>query len=241
MTGTSLVNATDLWQDWSDPDATAIEPGVEAPVPVPGSTSALTDAQSQELASIQKMLRANREAYYRDPAIQARFRELLELEAEGAGGNGDDKTPEVVRLQAPSEWAKAGGAPQDWNAYADLVRAVNNVLVPLSPGDASALGRSFERLPEAVRSKALGVLVDPRPVAPTFISGADMAQIRCNPVCAELADEWGEEAQTKFGRVNARMWKVLDRLTDSEADNVVRWMNGLPRSAVKNLIRRLAA
>jgi len=225
----------------SEQDARLFDPEDVSPsepvIPNPSSAEV-----SAELSRIRALMRTDRRTYDADPALQARYRELLAVEAGGNdGGSVEQYETGFAPMPTLSAWKRRGEQVEGYSAHVDLVHDVNSLLMPLSDRERAELNLSFDRLPHNTQMKALGILVDKRTVAPAFISGPDMDRLMTVPAYAELAREWGGEAQQKLGTACARMWRVLDQLSDHEARTAMAWLDALPKAAAKAVCRRLAA
>ena len=146
----------------------------------------------------------------------------------------------VALMPRHSEWMKAGGDPQAYEARCQLVRNVNDVLISVPDHERAALDAGFMRLPQAAQKAALAVLEDPRHVPPAPVSAAGLQQIVEDPAFAKLAQEWRGDALRRFGKLRARMWWALDRLAPAEAHALMDWFDALPDAAVVALCRSLA-
>ena len=199
-----------------------------APAQVPG-----------EKAEIERVMREDRKRYDRDEAMQQRYRELLD------GERAPDPAPVTgdggfVPARSMKEWGKAGGDPAEFGQYSELAQRSNDLLWDMPTGAREQFGASFARLPEAARSLAFGALMDRSAVSPFPLSDDALSELRQVPAYAELMQEWGREAPHKLATAQERLWRVLDRLNDTDAHAVMRWLDGLPRAAMQALTRRLA-
>lgn len=196
----------------------------------------------ERLDEIRQYRLRNRVKYYADEAVLAEERRLLAgLDGQPAeAGSADQRRPgDLVPLMPLAEWSKAVGPDGDRDSYRRVVSAANDVL-RFAGEDAAGLELSFSALPQNVRAAGLWELVDRRPVAIDPLPSSDMDAILRDPPNAELAREWGSDAPRNFALVRERLWRVIDRLSDSDAVAFIGWHGRLPPAASAALHRRIA-
>lgn len=206
-----------------------------------GGGAAPRQSGEREMAEIQRVMRTDPKRYYRDEAMQARYRDLLDAQepAAPAAGDPEPQPGDVVPLMPPSEWMNVAEKGADYGVYRDAVTAANDVLN--AAGDAAgALDTSFSALPGTIRAVAVGELVNRSAVPVDPVPEDDLNAILREGNNAALAREWGGSAPHKFAVVSERLWRVIDRLSDADAVAFIRWHAGLPPAASAALARRIA-
>ncbi|MGM0583382.1 MAG: hypothetical protein ACQEUZ_01860 [Pseudomonadota bacterium] len=208
----------------------------------PGAPAKAGGAQA-ERAEIERIMRREPRRYWKDPAMQARYREILAAEEAStpeASASEEPKAGELVPMPRLSEWRQEGNDPAHFNAYAALVRSANDVLVAAGEA-ASEIDAGLVKLPQPVQVAALHALTDRNPVPSDPLSEEQMREVLSLPSNAALSREWGHEAPRKFGKVEEKLWRIVDRLSDPDARKAIRWLDGLSGNARTAIYRKLAA
>jgi hypothetical protein len=165
----------------------------------------------RELKSIADLQRTNRQAYNRDNALQARYRDLLAMK---------------------EAWDESNAQDRRWKTHAaQVLRAMP---------DAKAFEQSYDRLWEnlseisrdAIRYE-LALTAQDYPARPA--SEADVARFATSDIGAQLIREWGGQARKKLALVQARAERLLR--TGEEA---IEWFETLPTAQAKAVIKVLA-
>lgn len=194
--------------------------------------------QRDEIADIQRMMREDPQRYYRDEAIQARYRELLEARVQPDVG--PDGGAGQVEIPSAAEWMKAGGSSADYGQRLDIARDANDILTGIPERERIAFGSSFNALPQSVQGAAFVVLGDRSTVSPYPMSPDSVARLRREPAYAGLIAEWGQEAPQRLARAQERLFRILDRLGEREAQWAAQWFDKLPPASMAALTRQMA-
>lgn len=206
-----------------------------------GDRASSRPAAEREMAEIERIMRTDRKRYDRDPEMQARYRELLGGDAPDPEPEPDEHRPgDLVPLKPLSEWSREGWDVAHYDTYRRLVGAANDVLNGAGD-DAAAISTSFSSLPEAIRNTAFAELVNRTPIASEPLPEDEMQRMAENPENAAMIREWGDDAPRKFGTIRQRLYRVVDRLDESDAAAFSDWFGQLPPRAAVALMRRLAA
>lgn len=203
-----------------------------------GAVPSPAAAGERERAEIERVMRTDPKRYYRDEQMQARYRELLEDEA--AGDAGPDSGAGLIDLPSAAEWTKAGGDGADLGHRMDIARTANDILVGIPERERIALGHSFDGLPQSVQGAAFAALGDRSAVSAYPLAEEAIAELRQVPAYAGLIREWGSDAPRKLAVAQERLWRLLDRLNDTEARQAVAWIDGLPKAAMAALTKQMA-
>lgn len=206
-----------------------------------GSGTTLPARQQSEIAEIERIMRTNPRRYFGDEDMQRRYLTLLE------GGGREpiataDASPDhgLVPVLTPSEWAKKGGDPVDYQTRFALAREVNDLLMATSEEDRAELARSFESLPVSVQAAAFAELIHRGPVASVALGEAEMKHVVTSPAWRDLAREWGGEAPGRLGRVRERLLRIVERLPEADIPRAIHWIDAAPASTMKAIGRKLA-
>lgn len=209
----------------------------------------MTDLIAQEIGEIHAVMRTDRRAYDRDPAMQTRLRILYETQ-DAAGGPQDaaqgdpvgldNAAGEMVEITPLAAWLREGGDAADHAQRVAVAREVNDLLNGTDDVDRAALATGFEQLPVRVQQAAFAELISTRGVATFPVEAEDMAQMTKCPTWAEMAREWGGMAPEMLGRVRARLDRALESLSETDYDSAVAWIDAAPKSAMQAIARKLA-
>lgn len=196
-----------------------------------------------ERAAIEKVMKTDINRYWRDPDMQARYLQLLEAEegaVEPAKAAQDDGLDGLVPSRSPSDWKATGNDPAAYHGHVRLVRDVNDILGAVDGAERGVMGDTFAALPSTVHKAAFSMLADRRAVAVDPFNEGAMNEVVAVPAFKALAQEWGYDAPRKLAVVQARLWRVMDRLSDADMGRAVAWLDRLPKSAMIALGRKLA-
>ncbi|WP_370301573.1 hypothetical protein [Pseudooceanicola sp.] len=197
-------------------------------------------APDRERADIERIMREDSKRYYRDEAMQQRYRDLLDDE-HGTPAEADHYDDDgFIPIPNMTDWISSGHDPADFGRYQKVIGAANDLLWDMPDGERGQFGNSFERLPEKVRSVALGALNETGPVSASPLSETAMAELRQVPAYAEMIREWGHEAPMRLATAQERLWRAVGRLSDTDIRSVAAWLDDLPPAAMQALTRRLA-
>jgi hypothetical protein len=199
---------------------------------VPGASSG-----SGELAQIRKIMKTDMARYWGDPDLQARYRQLLEPDGDATQ---EQERGRLMPMRSIADWARDGNDRADYRAHEVLVREVNDILMAMPEQDRDSLGRIFAGLPAAVHAAAFTELVYPRAIGADPMGEGGMKELMQVPVYAKLAAEWGGQASKKFGLLQARLWRILDRLNDNDTQFAIWFLERIPASAMMVIARKLA-
>ena len=169
------------------------------------------DPVSTEIAQIQERMTVDRAGYFKDTAMQERYRELIRLTDAGQEVTGD----------------KAGA-----------LRTVAEVKKELGEGYAS-LERNFDALPDtviaAVRESLLWGKVLHLPPA----SDRGVIRFATTAPGKALVAEWGWKAHEKLAQLRERLWRIYGRLNDRDYETASLWFEHLDDAEFKAVCRAL--
>lgn len=215
----------------------------QAAPPAPRAVGAI----DTEIAEIQQTMRSDFGAYEGDPAMQARYGELLEAR-EGAPEEGVVRegwsTPEEVlnayrddgRFYSVHALSEGGRdiretVPALQFAAAEVYRDIG------SEEGAQQFQESFDRLPDAVHANVFNALfansdgerkAPPRDGAPSRDFGETVMA------------EWGDEAEFRGNVVSARMERIYDGLLDDETKELDHFFLSAPDAEWDAIVRQLS-
>ncbi|MGR3562955.1 MAG: hypothetical protein ACU0FH_16790 [Heliomarina sp.] len=199
-------------------------------------------ARQNEKAQIEQIMRTDRKRYDRDQEMQARYLSLLTSQ-DPAGlqtHSGDSYSVDLIPMPTLSDWTKQGNPAADYTNHAKAIRETNDIITGMDEADRAEFDRSFSLLPRPVQSAALSALLDTRTAPVWPLAETAMSELGQVPAYAALISEWGHEAPRKLAVAQERLLRVVDRLSDGDTHAVFEWLNGLPKSAVVSLTRKLA-
>jgi hypothetical protein len=201
-----------------------------------------------ELEKISEVMRTDRNAYFRDTAMQERYAELLSQgpdvvasDFEGPTALPVDKSSAGLRAAGP-ELAKLVGEWEDTHALPEMIRNTQNIVIRIvsefPDREQRAFMARFDRLPEKAiaavyRELSLG--------APNYVaeaSDAAVANFATSPEGAELVREWGHGAARRVGVIKARYARALADM-GSAAPAFRAWFNDLEIDEAKAILKEL--
>lgn len=204
------------------------------------ATALAPEAVDREIAEIEDLMATDRAAYLRDAPRQARLRALYGIREGGkARVDEDGAGMELMAPVPPGEFHKMapGG---DYQAYLRQVSAAGDVMIRVPAAERAGFAATFERLPQVVAGTMMAVLTDRATLVPEPVSDAQIAFIRAQvPGGAAVVAEWGAQARDKAGRVRAKLWRVIERLEETEGETFLRWLEGLSGRAAAAVYRKL--
>ena len=170
-----------------------------------------SDPVSVEIAEIQARMVEDRAGYFRDTALQERYREL------------------VGTRDAVEEHGDKTGA----------LRTVAGVKQELGEGYGS-FEAAFDELPEtiiaAVRDNLLWGRINYLPPA----SDADIARFATTAPGKALVADWGWKAPDKLAQLRERLWRIYGRLDDNDYEIASLWFEALDDAEFKAVCKALA-
>lgn len=202
-----------------------------------GPSRATIDA---ELRQIEKLRRDDRRAYFKDEALQARERELLELRAKM-------KTAPAARNGTEHQTGDAGIAPEliaEWEASGGLEHNLANAAataqaVMTGVEDAAEFQAGFGALPPGAQTAAFRILA----AAPGYTPSANDAAMKAfaeTPEGSELVAEWGGKSAQSYGRARWRISSALGQMSAEDRKAAASWYDGLSPSQAAAVLRALA-
>jgi hypothetical protein len=189
-----------------------------------------------ELDEISRVRRADLAAWFKNDALQARERELLELREHQRQAGADPDRPDLdPKLLA--EWEDAGGIDAH---LAIAQKAAGSALNALGGEDRTALQDGFDGLPAGAQTQVIRFLgITPggnvRPA-----SDAALEAFAQTEEGAELVTEWRGRAAQKLGAVRGRMDLMLSGMSDADRAAAEQWFNALPAKQAAAVLRALA-
>lgn len=204
------------------------------PAPARGASPAA------ELRSIETLMREEPARYWNAPALQSRYRALLEGQAEREAARPPAEATEHEALPTLSE-ALAENPDLDQDAFMACRGLASDVLIAVDdPGEAAILRSSFDQLGE-VGVFALGALAELGAVHPSSPVSADDAETFGRiPAGRTLLAEWGDESAYRLGVAHTRIARILVQLPQAEGHKLLIWLWTLPDQAMTAVLRRLA-
>lgn len=208
--------------------------GVEPGLVVGTGDTALLAVES-EIDAIEETMRSNPAAYWRDEAMQSRYRDLLTslsgmLDDLGARRSGNQ----------PAPLPGLDGYTADPAAPSRAVEAAVSIMSKLSPSDRFDLAEAWDwALPEAAKGAAVAELASPPSFMPPA-SPADVERFRTDPDNADIAQAWGRAAPTRLGALQTRLRRILSALSPSDRQQATHWLNTAPHTQYAAIVRHLA-
>jgi len=207
----------------------------ELPPSAPAAPAREYSAASAELDEIDAFRREHKSAYFKDAALQARERELIEAEL----AEEPEPAAEPASLSADliERWNTEGFGAEAHQAAAQ--GAVLDVLADMGD-DGAALVTGFEALPDGVQSVIFNELslAPPAGVAPA--SEDALAAFGELEEGARLLERWGADAPARLGIVRARIDAVMEGLTEGGKVAAAAWLDALPPDHAFHVMRALA-
>lgn len=163
-----------------------------------------------ELADIDKLRRDDRRAYLRDPAIQAKERDLLEAK-------------EALTLAA--------------EAHERGSSIVDAVLADIPEAEHQAFNDAFDAMPEAVHDVIRDHL-GAAPFEPGRpASEADIQRFAGSDIGGDLVKDWGRQAGAKLALVRSRLETMMMKPGMEQA---LDWFEGLPPAQARAVMKALS-
>ena len=100
---------------------------------------------------------------------------------------------------------------------------------------------TFDALPDNIHQAVGDMLMagsDSVFVGP--VSYDDLGRFRATPAGQIVVREWGGDAAQKLAIVRERCWRVIDKLSDADADSALYWMDHLEPTEAAAILRALA-
>lgn len=192
-----------------------------------------------EIASIEGEMTTR--AYWRDEEKQARYRDLVTQREAAAGpvAGGEEAGPRIA-MASVGEYIAEHGSADGFAVYTKLTREAADVAVAMPAADYAAFEASFEALPDDITNAALAELLTTKPLA-EIVPEASARSFARTPAGAILAHEWGQDFRHNMGIVRARLYRIGDRMEESNVGRFLDWLENLSPPAAVAVYRKLAA
>ena len=188
------------------------EPGSTSTALVPADIPSEPAEIDREIASIHRTIRENRRDYWRDGAMQARHRALIEARDRTDRPPGD--------IEHPADRLANG-------------HALVGVVVHHLGNEGQAFLSSVDALPEAVQAAFIGEAG--MPPWRGYVRRADgelLEAFTSAPEFSGLVKAWGGPTHSttarKVGALNARLSRVLESLSPQDREEALWWWENLP-------------
>jgi hypothetical protein len=203
-----------------------------------------------ELEQIQEVMRTDRNAYFRDQAMQDRYAELLAAEnpeAAEVGGEGPELLPvEEARSGLIARGGELADLAEEWSqmhSFPELLRNTQNAVLSIvgefSEREQRAFMARFDELPAKAVASIYNELAMGKPNYIPEASEEAVAAFSETPEGAELVREWGYGAARRVGIVKARWARAASAMGASAYASVKSWFNGLETNQAKAVLREL--
>lgn len=195
-----------------------------------------------ELAEIAQRRRTDRRGYFKDEAIQARERELIEqreqLKAAPAPekavrepGNAPGLDPALLK-----EWEDAGGVEFH---LATAQRATQAAFEAMPEEERADFQAGFDGLPDGAQTAVFRYLALEPGGSVRPATDAAVQNFASTPEGAELVASWGRNAARNVGVVRSRMELMLRSMPEADREVALSWFDSLKSSQAKAVLRAL--
>ena len=201
-------------------------------------------AVAAEIDTIEGLMRDMSPRYWRDEAVKARYRDLLDAQ-EGGGTNAvaDPRDEAFVAAQlAPvsiKEFDRAG-ATGSYSDHLAMVRHVSDVVFATPAVERAALISGFNRLPDGVVAAIAAELSDRTGTGLDYFADAQVRKF-AQEKGGRVVREWGSEAPLKMARVRNRLHRCMGLMTEADEEAFLAWHDALSDGQAAAVYRKLAA
>ena len=186
-----------------------------------------------EVRSIERLMRSEPQRYWTDPAVQARYRDLLAVQAgqeEAAPAPVEAEPWSLPTLGEAISEAAAEGYEIDADVFMARREEASRFLVGLKPADQIELRDAFDALGD-VGIVALDALASTGEVHGRA-SPAEVEEFAAaDPIGQRLVERWRDDAPARVGAFHDRIARVLVGLGEAEQDRLLDFVWDLPAKA----------
>jgi len=195
--------------------------------------------RSSELAEIRSMMVNSPSAYFKNEAVQQRYRDLVAERPAGSIVTGHEPAKAPVPVMGPKEYVAEMGSMANYDAYVKLSRLAADFALAVPDNERDVFITSFEALPLSVATECIREIRH-HPIRAGQTDADELARFATTAEGRVLVPEWGAMAATRHASVKERIWRILDNL---EGDDVVAfgdWHESLPTMSLVAVYRKLA-
>lgn len=208
---------------------------------VPVADLALPEVHA-ELADLRGLMGDRSSAYWRNPALQSRARELYEAR-DGSSAPADDADQDFIAAEMRPvglQEINRANPDIDFAQYLGVLRNVTDVVQGVPETEQADLIASFNRLPDGVVGAIVGELSSGRGTGFAYASAEQVSKFATEPG-GHVLREWGDDCAVTMARVMARLNRCMNDMSEGEEASFVAWHESLTGGQRAAIYRKLAA